>query len=104
MPDLNTLIPRASLMTIDKFKDLVRDWDQDFNTKEGDAFARGVMQRNKIDMQMRIAEENGLGEIYHNAFYSLFKRSFEKVDRMVVKMLEHNKQLATTDWKYRPGR
>jgi hypothetical protein len=76
MPDLTTLEYRAKLLPIDRFTELCQKWDQEFNTKDGDAFCRGVMDRNKIDFQLRIAEENGLGEQYYKVFYSIYKELY----------------------------
>ena len=78
MPDLTTLEYRAKLLPVERFEELCKKWDQDFNTKDGDAFCRGVMDRNKIDFQLRIAEENGVGQKYYDIFYSIYKLAKSK--------------------------
>ena len=88
MPDLTTLEYRAKLLPVERFQELCEKWDQDFNTKDGDAFCKGVMDRNKIDFQLRIAEENGVGQKYYDVFYNIYKNKYLKKVYQKSKLLK----------------
>jgi len=88
MPDLTTLEYRAKLLPVERFEELCKKWDQDFNGKDGDAFCKGVMDRNKIDFQLRIAEENGVGSKYYDVFYNIYKNKYLKKVYQKSKLLK----------------